>query len=159
MSFRRKVFHEVGLFDESLGFADRGASYVQGEEPEFGLRMLNKLGRGTTYNPAAVIYHKVPAGKLRLNVLFKRSFYQGYTKALMGKYSASPQLLGPEKTYLKRILGHYLPKRIKGLFSEKAKLPQLKKLYVLLVSVACVGAGFVYGKVTPHSKVTHRPSA
>jgi glucosyl-dolichyl phosphate glucuronosyltransferase len=153
MSFRRTVFDKVGLFEESLGFADRGNSYVQGEEPEFGLRMLDKLGRGTIYNPAALVYHRVPAGKLKLDVLFKRSFYQGYTKAVMSNYSKSPRLLGPEKTYLNGIIGHYIPYRIKGIFTGKAKWAQARKLYVLLVSVSCVGAGFLFGKVrAPHLK-------
>jgi len=158
MSFRGSVFRDVGLFDESLGFADSGNSYVQGEEPEFGLRMLHKLGRGTVYNPAAIIFHKVPAEKLKLNLLFKRSFYQGYTKAIMDRYAPpSSQLLGPEKTYLGRIARYYLPLRVKGLFTGKARLPQLKKLYVLLVSVACVGAGFFYGKTRrPRVRAQHQ---
>jgi glucosyl-dolichyl phosphate glucuronosyltransferase len=147
MSFRRTVFQEVGMFEESLGFAKGGTSFIQGEEPEFGLRMIKKLGKGTIYNPAAIIYHIVPPAKLKLDILFKRAFYQGYTKALMDRYANSTELLNPEKKYLRRILGKYIPARLKGLFKGKAKRSQLKKLLVLVVSVCCVGIGFAWGKI------------
>jgi GT2 family glycosyltransferase len=145
MSFKRTVFESVGYFNESLGFAEKGTSYIQGEEPEFGLRMLTKLGKGILYNPKAVIYHKIPPHKLRYATLFKRSFYQGYTKSLIQKHINPPNILKIEKAYLKRLMSRYIPLRVKSLFYEPDRVPQVKRLFVLFLSVVCVGAGFIYG--------------
>src|SRR4030042_1644993 len=83
MSFRREVFEKVGMFNENLGFAKRRAFYIQAEEPEFALRVKRELGRRVIYNPAAIIYHRITPSKLKIRVLLKRAFYQGYSKALM----------------------------------------------------------------------------
>ncbi len=146
MSFRRIVFETVGLFNENLSFADKGTTYIQGEEPEFGLKMINTFGKGIVYNPQAIIYHKVPGYKLGYGALFRRSFYQGYTKAIIQKIAKSSNKLGPEKSYLKVILGKYLTARIKSLFTETGRISQIKKIFVLLTSVACVGAGYIFGQ-------------
>ena len=147
MSFRRIVFETVGLFNENLSFADKGTTYIQGEEPEFGLKMINTFGKGIVYNPQAIIYHKVPGYKLGYGALFRRSFYQGYTKAIIQKIAKSSNKLGPEKSYLKVILGKYLTARIKSLFTETGRISQIKKIFVLLTSVACVGAGYIFGQL------------
>jgi GT2 family glycosyltransferase len=59
MSFKSEVFEKVGLFSRGFGFADKGASYKQGEEPELALRMKNSLGKGVIYNSELIVYHKV----------------------------------------------------------------------------------------------------
>jgi GT2 family glycosyltransferase len=46
MSFKREVFEMVGGFRQGLGFAMKGTSYIQGEEPELALRMKAKVGKG-----------------------------------------------------------------------------------------------------------------
>lgn len=135
MSFKRAVFETVGYFNENLGFAGRRTSYIQGEEPEFGLRMKNKLGRGVTYNPEAVVYHKVPPSKLKFGVLLKRSFYQGYSKALIEKLVPSSEALNTEKSYLR------------NLFSKSTSRRTTKQTAVLLLCVLAVGLGFIYGRI------------
>jgi glycosyltransferase involved in cell wall biosynthesis len=144
MSFKRQVFETVGYFNEGLGFAGQRTSYIQGEEPEFGLRIKSKLGRGVIYAPEAMVYHKVPPSKLKLAVLVKRSFYQGYTKALIKKLIPSDESLDTEKSYfrfaLKAMLG-----RTKHAFSGPRRLIEAKQVSVLLLCVAAVGIGFIYG--------------
>ena len=100
MSFKREVFEKVGSFNQDLGFGRKGAPYIQGEEPEFALRMQNTLGKGVIYNPNLIVYHKVPEWKTRLRILLRRAFYQGYSKALLKKLSRSPKPLAPEESYL-----------------------------------------------------------
>jgi len=145
MSFKREVFEKIGYFNESLGFADRGTSFVQGEEPEFGLRMLHTFGKGIIYDPDVVIYHKVPQSKLKLNILFKRSFYQGYSKAFIQKLSYTTTTLKPEKSYLKNVFFTFIPGRIKNIFTGYELVSQIKKLLLLKVCVALVGFGFIFG--------------
>ncbi len=141
MSFKRAVFEKVGLFNEKLGFAKSGTSYMQGAEPEFALRMRQKLGKGVMYNPEAVVYHKIPPSKVKVKMLLKRSFYQGYSKALLRKVTPSADPIATERSYLKTLLLKYIPRRIKRIYY----VPELKKLSILLICIFSVGLGFVYG--------------
>lgn len=146
MSFKREVFDKIGLFNEKLGFAKRGTSYMQGAEPEFALRMKNRLGQGVIYNPEAIVYHKIPPSKAKPRILLRRSFYQGYSKALLKKLSLSPETLTTEKSYLKDLLFRYIPRRIKRVFSSNS-IKEIKKLSLLAAAILSVGLGFVYGYV------------
>ena len=143
MSFRREVFQKAGLFNENLGFARKGLSYIQAEEPEFALRMRRELGKGVMYNPRAVVYHKIPLEKVRINVLLRRAFYQGYSKALLKKLNISADPEATERSYLKALLLEYIPRRLKRFY----RLTELKKLLMLIASIVAVGLGFVYGYV------------
>lgn len=146
MSFKREVFEKVGGFSESLGFIRKGASCVQAEEPELSLRMKQTLGKGVVYNPRAIVYHKVPQSKLRVRTLLRRAFYQGYSKALLGKLNVSADSMATEKSYLRDLLLKYIPLRMKRIYD----ITELKKLSVLIASIFCVGLGFSYGYAKEH---------
>ncbi len=152
MSFKREVFEKVGSFNPDFGFARKGASYIQGEEPEFGLRMQNTLGKGVIYDPNLIVYHKVSEWKTRLRILLRRAFYQGYSKALLKKLSRSPKPLAPEESYLKDLLLKYIPRRIRRVFLWFEPLAEMKQLLVLLVTILAVGLGFVYGQLRSSSR-------
>ena len=152
MSFKREVFEKVGSFNQDFGFARKGASYIQGEEPEFALRMQNTLGKGVIYNPNLIVYHKVPEWKTRLRILLRRAFYQGYSKALLKKLSCSPKPLAPEESYLKDLLLKYIPRRIRRVFLWSDPLAEMKQLLFLLISILAVGLGFVNGQLRSSSR-------
>ena len=143
MSFKREVFQKAGMFNENLGFARGGTSYIQAEEPEFALRMRRELGKGVIYNPKAIVYHKIPPSKVKVNVLIKRAFYQGYSKALLRKLNISDDSIATERSYLKALLLQYIPRRLKRSY----RLTELKKLLMLGACIGAVGLGFVYGYV------------
>lgn len=145
MSFKREVFEKIGLFNEKLSFARRGTSYMQGAEPEFALRMKQKLGKGVIYNPEAVVYHKIPASKTEPITLLRRAFYQGYSKALLKRLNLSTEALTTERSYLNGLVFKYIPRRIKRIFSASNSVMELKKLSILVASVFSVGLGFTYG--------------
>ena len=147
MSFKREVFEKVGLFNEKLGFAKRGASYMQGEEAEFTLRMRSKLGKGVIYNPEAVVYHKIPPSKTRPRILLRRAFYQGYSKALLKRLNLSSEALTTERSYVRDLLLKYIPRRVKSICSGPSRAAEVKKLSMLIASISSVGLGFVYGYV------------
>ncbi len=114
MSFKREVFEKIGLFNEGFGFAKRGTSYIQAEEAEFALRMKNKLGKGVIYNPEAIVYHKIPQSRVKVKMLFKRAFYQGYSKAIIKKKIIFlPESLTTEKSYLKSLFSKHISQKIK----------------------------------------------
>ncbi len=141
MSFKKEVFQKAGMFNENLGFARRGTSYIQAEEPELALRMRRELGKGVIYNPRAVVYHKIPPAKVRVGLLLKRAFYQGYSKALLKKLGISADSVATERSYLKALLFEYIPGRLRRFY----RLPELKKILVLVACIGAVGLGFVYG--------------
>lgn len=143
MSFKREVFQKAGLFNENLGFARKGTSYIQAEEPEFALRMKQKLGKGVMYNPKAIVYHRITSSKVKVRALLRRAFYQGYSKALLRKLNISADPIATERSYLKAVLLKYIPSRLKRIYH----LTELKKLSILVASVISVGLGFVYGSV------------
>ncbi len=143
MSFKKEVFQKAGMFNENLGFARKGTSYIQAEEPEFALRMRRELGKGVIYNPKAVVYHKIPPAKVKVGLLLKRAFYQGYSKALLKKLSISDDSVATERSYLKALLLEYIPGRLKRFY----RLTELKKLLMLFACIGAVGLGFVYGYV------------
>jgi len=144
MSFKREVFDRIGYFNEKLGFGKRGTSYIQGEEPEFAIRMKRGMGKGVIYNPAALVYHRIPESKTRPKVLLRRSFYQGYTKALLKRLNPSPESLSAEGSYLRNVLFKFIPRRLKKVFSLNA-IVELEALSLLIASVLSVGLGFMYG--------------
>jgi GT2 family glycosyltransferase len=143
MSFKREVFQKAGLFNENLGFARKGLSYIQAEEPEFALRMRRELGKGVIYNPRAIVYHKIPPSKVKVGTLLKRAFYQGYSKALLRrlKISADPEAI--ERFYLRALLSKYIPRRLRRFY----RLTELEKLLMLVACITAVGLGFLYGQV------------
>jgi len=143
MSFKREVFEKVGVFNQNFGFARRGTSYIQAEEAEFSLRMKQKLGKGVMYNPEAVVYHKIHPSKVKVKMLLKRAFYQGYSKALLRKVSPSADPIATERAYLKTLILKYIPRRIKRIYY----VSELKKLSILVASIISVGLGFAYGYV------------
>lgn len=146
MSFKKEVFEKIGLFNERFGVARSRISCMQGEEAEFTVRMKNKLGKGIIYNPVAVVYHKIPASRTKPRTLLKRAFYQGYSKALLKRFSPSPETLAIEGSYLMGLLFKYIPRRIKGIFSSNS-IKEIKQLSFLAAAIISVGLGFLYGYV------------
>ena len=141
MSFRREVFREVGLFSRVFGFL--GKSYVQAEEPELAIRMKRRFGKGMIYNPKAIVYHHIPPSKLKVGCLLKRSFFQGYSKALVRKLDASTDSIDTERSYLKYLLLNRIPRRMSRAYHPA----ELKKVFILVASMTCVVLGFIYGNV------------
>jgi GT2 family glycosyltransferase len=143
MSFKREVFERVGFFNENLGFSGGGASRIQAEEPELALRVKQKTGKGVLYNPQAIVYHKVHRSKLGIRTLLRRSFYQGYSKAMLGRMNVSPDAMAADVTYLRDLLLDHVPRRL----SRCYRLTEIERLLFLAACVACVGSGFVYARM------------
>jgi glucosyl-dolichyl phosphate glucuronosyltransferase len=143
MSFRKEVFEKIGFFNRDLGFAKRNTAYLQAEEAELSLRMKQAFGQGVMYNPRAEVYHKVPPEKLKVGILLKRAYYQGYSKALLGKFHKSAGSMATEKSYLKTSLLKYIPQRLKRAYH----LTELRKGSILLATIISVVIGFAYGSI------------
>jgi GT2 family glycosyltransferase len=141
MSFRKEVFQKAGMFSSGFGFS--GVSCVQAEEPELALRMRKHCGKGVMYNPEAIVYHKIHPSKVGIKMLFKRSFYQGYSKALIGKLETTENAMNTEKSFLRFLLLKRIPLKIFRI----DRISEIKKGWVLIMSITGVGLGYVYGCV------------
>jgi len=143
MSFRRDVFHEIGLFSKDLGVIKQ-KGYA--EETEFCIRIKHQLP-GTTilYEPDAVIHHKVPNWRTTLNYIISRSFDQGVCKAKLRKLSHkfSPNPLSTENTYLRYLLFISIPERLRE-FYRKGSLLQVR---TIIISILATGIGYLVGKM------------
>jgi GT2 family glycosyltransferase len=142
MSFRREVLADLGGFDESLG--RHGEAQIQAEETEFCARLRRETGRGMWYEPDAKVAHKVFVERTRMGFLFRRAFWQGYSKRLMeGMVDESG---GEERDFLGQLLGEFVPARLRGL----ARSPSVERggqLVMLFALTVTVGLGYLYGSV------------
>jgi glycosyltransferase involved in cell wall biosynthesis len=142
MSFRKAVFEKVGYFRSDVGRF--GKMLLAGEEPELSLRILKAIPNAKiVYDPAAIVYHRVRKDRARLDYLFRRSFFEGLSKALIiNQSTGSEKSFSAENQYLKYLIVEAIPTRLK-----KAYKPQsLCQLLVLLLSATAVFVGFAVGK-------------
>jgi len=81
MVFRRSVFDLVGLFNVDLG--PSGGRPVNSEDLDIVERALRN-GRKVVYDPELVVYHQVPAKRMKKNYLRRWAFVTGQGKAARG---------------------------------------------------------------------------
>ena len=134
MSFRREVFSKVGEFRCDLGL--KGTTLLQAEEAEFCIRCLKALNGIILFNPRAIVYHRILPHRLKPSYLYRRAFYQGYSKALLGRvYGLS--VLNTERRHLKEVL--------KALVKPSLSLREWVKKTVSATLTLTVGLGFLWG--------------
>jgi len=142
MSFLRDVFEKVGYFNAEVGRI--GKKLLASEETDFSLRALRKIPDSKIiHDPSVIVYHRVPRGRANLRYLMRRSFYEGYSKALIVKYGSKQSCsLSTENRYLKYLLRDALPSRLIRFFEFKS----LSQLLTLLLSTFLVFIGYIYGR-------------
>jgi cellulose synthase/poly-beta-1,6-N-acetylglucosamine synthase-like glycosyltransferase len=143
MSFRRSVFENVGYFRKDVGRL--GKVLLDGEEPEFSMRLLRKIPKSKIINdPSAIVFHKVSPKRMTLKYLWKRSFYQGFSKALISETLEDSALgLSLEQRYLNYLLTSSVKSRVSRIYHLK----NLSQLIILFISSSFVFVGFAIGKV------------
>ncbi|MEM5853480.1 MAG: glycosyltransferase [Candidatus Aenigmatarchaeota archaeon] len=80
--FRKKIFDEVGYFDEKIGRTPN--LMLCNEDIEIQERILKK-GFKIIYEPSALVWHKVTKERLTMDYFLKRSFWQGYSDVLAAR--------------------------------------------------------------------------
>ena len=141
ISFRREVFLELGGFEPDIG-GRKGDNNLQGGETELCARLRDEYGRGVYYDPEAEVGHKVFEYRTDPYWLLDRAFWQGYSKRGMAKFA--PESAGEEWSFLGRLLGEYVPQRLRGLVSDP-DAAAAKQLVWLFVLTGAVGVGYLYG--------------
>lgn len=128
ISFDRAAFLEAGGFREDLGKnQDRP---LQGEEAE----LCERIDDEFWYAPDALVRHRVDPGQLSARYLFRRAFWQGYSKAALAEDTSS------ETSFLGNLLTDSIPRRISHPSPEG-----LGEVIAILLLTGSVGLGFLYG--------------
>jgi len=143
MSFRYTVFEKVGYFRHDIGRL--GKVLLDGEEPEFSSRVHRTIPDAKIMNdPSTVVLHKVSPKRMTFKYLWKRSFYQGYSKALINDSFGGESLdLNTERNYLNFLMTSSIKSRLRRFY----RLKNLCQLTVLFISSSLVMGGFIVGKV------------
>jgi GT2 family glycosyltransferase len=142
VSYKKYVFEKVGLFSPNLGRA--GNSLLQGEDAEFGLRLLKFMKKGVKYVSTAVVYHKIYDDRVRLGSLVNRAFEQGYAKAYIRRLHGDLDALAVERSYLKLIIKWNL-KKLSRLVLGPRRLVAVKQLAFTIIAIVTVLLGFLSG--------------
>lgn len=143
MSFRREIFEKVGYFRTDVGRF--GKTLTAGEEPEISMRILSHIQNSRIiYDPSAIVNHRVSRNRVSLQYMWRRSFYEGVSKAMMTnpKHSNS-SFLSTENQYLHYLFRTAIPIRMRRIYLLK----NLSQLMVLLCASAAVFLGFSAGKL------------
>jgi glycosyltransferase involved in cell wall biosynthesis len=80
--FRKKIFDEVGYFDERIGRTP--TLPLCNEEIEIQERIL-KGGFKIVYEPRAIVWHKVFPERLTVSYFLQRAFWQGYSEVVAAR--------------------------------------------------------------------------
>jgi glycosyltransferase involved in cell wall biosynthesis len=142
ISYKKSLFSIVGFFREDLGKTKDAP--LQGEDAEFGLRVLKLTGRSIKYVPEAVVYHKVHGERVKLSSLLKRAFGQGYTKAYIKKIHKGVDALSVERDYMKLLLKSSL-KRLNHMIFGPRRGEAIKQLAFTIMATSTVLIGFISG--------------
>jgi len=123
MSFRKEAFDKAGVFNNQVGRVGRVQG--MGEDTEICMRIKHALpGKIILHEPGAIIYHKVPAWRLTLRYLVRRSYNEGLFKNTVRALAAglSSSTFAPENSYLSYLIFNAAPGRLLRFYRKVACL-------------------------------------
>jgi glycosyltransferase involved in cell wall biosynthesis len=153
MSFRKSVFEKAGYFGIDIGRV--GSNLGSHEDTEFSIRITEKIpSHKILYDPTAVVYHKVPKSRTKMNYVARRSFAEGVSKAFFSRRKSNPtSILLVEKNYLR----HLFSLGILGRLMRANKPKYVFQILVLLFSTWFVLLGYILENyVLGFSRTIHR---
>jgi len=142
MSFRKQAFEKIGYFKTDIGRL--GKKLTACEEAEFSMRILKRCPNARiVYDSSAVVWHRVSGKRVSLRYMLRRSFYEGFSKALISHAMSNPySSLSVESRYLKHLLKIAIPTRIKRMH----KSGNFGELITLILSMGSVLTGYFITK-------------
>jgi glycosyltransferase involved in cell wall biosynthesis len=103
MSFRRRVLADLGGFDSGLG--RQGDDAAGCEETEVCIRALQRHADGQIiFEPAARVWHRVPAERASWEYFVRRCRAEGRSKAGVAERTGASDATASERTYVARTL-------------------------------------------------------
>ncbi len=151
ISFRRQAFDAGGLFKNNLEGEEKGKSDWQRpgvKETEFSARAAAATGKRIVYNPAIRVKHKVYPYRLSTGFIIRRSYWEGYGKAWLGKLgdSGGSRMLATEYSLLWRIFFKLIPGSLGLIF--RRPLVAVRRLWITALVIGCVGNGYAFYKLS-----------
>jgi GT2 family glycosyltransferase len=142
--YRADLFTATGGFNELLG---RKALGLDGcEETELCLRAKAHFPSGKfLFAPAAVIHHHVPADRVRLSYVLRRSYGEGRSKAVLAKLVSSAGKLRPEVRYLRSTITRCIAGNLVRAVSEG--LDPLRSAGIVVLSICAAALGYASASV------------
>jgi GT2 family glycosyltransferase len=140
MAFRKSVFAKIGYFSTTTGRV--GNNLLGHDDTEFGMRATNKLsGTQIIYDPHSIVYHRVSMGRVSLKYVLKRSYAEGYSKALVIKGAQTKKTsLNTEKVYLASMFLGF-----PSLLTQNSLWVSFSRTVTLWVATAMVFLGYLAG--------------
>ncbi len=141
MSFRSEALRKVGYFKSDIGRI--GTTLLSDEETEISMRILRAIPNAKLiYDPSAIVHHKVDAQRTSLTYVWKRSFYEGISKATITAELNLPNTrtaLTTESDYLKYLIQVAIPLRARRILNPK----NILQLLTLMTSTSAVFLGYI----------------
>jgi len=139
MSFRREALLSIGGFPTRLG--RRRGSLLGSEEAALAIGLLERYPESRIiFDPEAVVYHRISRWKTTLSFMIRRSFFEGYSKAIVARLFGE-KALWVEARYVRMVLGGATWRRFARRFTRSA----LIEWGGLMCSTYAVGLGYVAG--------------
>jgi glycosyltransferase involved in cell wall biosynthesis len=142
MSFRKSVFEKAGYFSTEIGRV--GSKLAAHEDTEFSIRIMEKNpDYKILYDPKAVVYHNVPKSRANLRYVMRRSFAEGFSKAIFSHQKPNPtSVMKVERDYLRRLLLTSIPRRL-----IRGYMPgNISQIMIFFISTSLVLIGYLEGK-------------
>lgn len=107
------------------------------EDTLFCVRLNNRKNNAVLYDPDLIVYHNVPANRLTLSYIIKRTFSEGMLKAKLGnlKTGNNSKVLSYEQNYLNILLISII---------KKFYTLRIRDGILLLLTIFLVMSGYIY---------------
>lgn len=148
MSYRRDALGAAGPFQEGIGRV--GLRPMGCEETELGIRVLNTFpGEQVLYDPAAIVWHRVPRSRMGPRYFLQRCYAEGLSKALVVQLVGQQSGLSSERAYTFRVLPRGVLAGVRaGLYGH---LGGFGRAAAIAAGLAATTLGYVIGRLRPQS--------
>ncbi len=150
MSFRKRIFDDVGGFKDGLGRI--GDTPVGGEETELCIRVARHDRRARiVYQPAARVYHHVPAVRGTWRYFLRRCLAEGMSKAAITDTVGLGAGLASERSYATRTLTNGVARGLMAGIRGDSWGPV--RAAAIVIGFAVTAAGYLMGSLRPAALV------
>ncbi len=150
MSFRSRVFEDVGGFDASIGRL--GTQLLGCEETELCIRALKRWpDQRIVLVPDAVVHHHVPKSRQTVSYLMRRCYTEGIAKAAVRKL-AGPIALSSEKSYATRTLAAGVLSNLRDAIVFRHFFASVGQILTTGLGLMVASIGYLVGMVRSRTK-------
>jgi glycosyltransferase involved in cell wall biosynthesis len=148
MSYRLSALRTAGPFREGIGRV--GLRPMGCEETELGIRVLNAFpGDQVLYDPAAIVWHRVPRGRMSPRYFLQRCYAEGLSKALVVQLVGQQSGLSSERTYTFRVLPRGVLLGLRA--GVTGRIGGFGRAAAIVTGLAATTLGYLVGRVRPQS--------